>query len=419
MSGPRAWARLVRAGIELTGSGLRSIVHAITGPFAAHDSEWRLRVAVVAAQIIKGDGTSNAVRDTIRAVSTVADWEVTVFAHRSQFRKIRIHRVPDSKALARHPRFARADIIIYHFGFRDPMFEIIPIGNGHARQIVFFHNITPAEFLPDWLKPDIARSFQQLRHLAKADRLWAFTSTNAKVLTEAGMDRDRIEIVAPVVEWPPPGLLAAKSALPVRLLFVGRMIQSKGVLDLLSAVELLRSRSTAAFRLSLVGATVDRDYRAAVRDRVAVLGPGVELLGRIESGALEHCYRSAHILVIPSYHEGFCRPVAEGLRAGCIPVGYASHHLPVVAKGLGRLVAPGDVSALADALQAMIESIAPALATPGAAILPLDRGPTSVRLFDKLANTHLRNFSFDRLTRRVVGGIRELTDLAQPNAIVR
>jgi glycosyltransferase involved in cell wall biosynthesis len=167
--------------------------------------------------------------------------------------------------------------------------------------------------------------------------------------------------------------------------------------------------------LSLVGAPADRAYRAAVRDRVTALGPEVELLGRVESGELERCYRAAHILAIPSYHEGFCRPVAEGLRAGCVPVGYASHHLPVVAKGLGRLVAPGDVGALADALQAMLESIAPALAAPADAILPLDRGPTSVRLFDKLARTHVRQFSFDRLSRRIVGGIREMTAIRNAN----
>jgi glycosyltransferase involved in cell wall biosynthesis len=216
-----------------------------------------------------------------------------------------------------HPRYVNADVVIYHFGFYDPLFEIIARGNGRARQIVFFHNITPAEFLPDWLKPDVARSFQQLRHLAKADRLWPFTSTNAKVLLDAEMDRNLVEIVAPVVEWPPAGLLADKNVPPVRLLFVGRMIRSKGVLDLLSAVELLRPRSAVAFRLTLVGAPADSAYRAAVRDRVTALGPEVELLGRVESAELERCYRAAHILAIPSYHEGFCRPVAEGLRAAC------------------------------------------------------------------------------------------------------
>jgi glycosyltransferase involved in cell wall biosynthesis len=374
----------------------------------AGESRRRLRIAIVAPNILAGDGTSNAVRDTIRAAAGVAAWEIAVFARRSEFPEIAAYPADDSEALAGHPRFAEADIIIYHFGFYDPLFEIMASGNGHACQIVFFHNITPVELLPAWLKPDGARSFAQLRHLANADRLWPFTSTNAEVLIAAGMDRRRMEIVAPVVEWPPAGRLADKTERPVRLLFVGRMIQSKGVLDLLRAIESVRSQSAVPFQLSLVGAAIDEAYRAAVADRVAGLAPQVELLGRVDGGRLERCYRAAHILVIPSYHEGFCRPVAEGLRAGCVPVGYASHHLPVVANGLGCLVAPGDVGALADALRSMIEIMAPALASPGKAMLPLDRGATSVRRFGALAQAHVRTFSFDKLSRHVVAGIGEL-----------
>jgi glycosyltransferase involved in cell wall biosynthesis len=380
-------------------------------------SEGHLRVAVVATQIVKGDGISHAVRDTLRALSGVAEWDVSVFARHNEYPEIAFHRVRQREALARHPKFAEANIVIYHFGFHDPLFDVIPSGNGHGRQIAYFHNITPAEFLPDWVKPDVARSFQQLRHFRHADRLWPLTSTNAKVLLDAGMDPDRIEILPPVVEWPPAGVLAEKRELPVKILFVGRMIQSKGVLDLLDAARMVRTRCTTAFRLSLVGAPADIAYYEEVRQRVAASGGGDELLGHIENVELEKCYRSAHILVIPSYHEGFCRPVAEGLRAGCVPVGYASHHIPIVAKGLGRLVTPGDIGALADALQAVIEAVAPALASPDQAILPLDRGPTSVRLFDKLAKTHLRNFSYEKFSRAVVSRIRKVSGLPQPGPI--
>jgi glycosyltransferase involved in cell wall biosynthesis len=368
----------------------------------------RLRIAVVAPNILAGDGTSNAARDTIRAVGGVAGWRVDVFARCSEFPAIAAHPVSEAAALTGHPRFAEADVIIYHFGFYDPLFEAMATGNGHARQIVFFHNVTPVELLPAWQQADGVRSFAQLRHLAKADRLWPFTSTNADVLIDAGMDRRRMSIVPPVVEWPPAGRLAGKPAGPVRLLFVGRMVPSKGVLDLLEAVASIRSRGVAPFRLTLVGAPVDAAYYATVADRAAALAPEVELLGRVDAGRLQDCYRSAHLLVIPSYHEGFCRPVAEGLRAGCVPVGYASHHLPLVANGLGRLVTPGDVGRLAEALQSMIASIPSALAAPARAALPLDRGATSVRRFDRLAAAHVRRFSFDRLSRQVVAGIREL-----------
>jgi glycosyltransferase involved in cell wall biosynthesis len=292
-------------------------------------------------------------------------------------------------------------------------------GNGRARQIVFFHNITPAEFMPEWIRPQIRRSFEQLRYFAGADRLWPFSSTSARTLIEAGLDPGRIRIVEPVIEWPSPGRFVDKPAAPVRLLFVGRLIESKGVIDLLRAVELLQRRCTTPFRLSLVGTPIGDAYLATVQDRVAALGADVELLGRVESAELERCYRSAHILAIPSYHEGFCRPVAEGLRAGCLPVGYASYHLPVLANGLGRLVAPGDVAALAAALQAMIESVAPALAAPAAGLLPLDRGPTSAAAFDELASACTRDFSFERMSSAVVAGIREVANASSSLRSIR
>jgi hypothetical protein len=68
--------------------------------------------------------------------------------------------------------------------------------------------------LPDWLKPAAKLAFGQLRHLAKADRLWPFTSTNAKVLLEAGMDPARIRIVEPAIEWSTSGTLADKKTMP-------------------------------------------------------------------------------------------------------------------------------------------------------------------------------------------------------------
>ena len=40
----------------------------------------------------------------------------------------------------------------------------------------------------------------------------------------------------------------------------------------------------------------------------------------------------------------------EGLRAGCIPIGYASYNLPYIANKLGRMVPTGNVAALTAAL---------------------------------------------------------------------
>jgi glycosyltransferase involved in cell wall biosynthesis len=252
----------------------------------------------------------------------------------------------------------------------------------------------------------VAVSFAQMQNFRQAQRLWPFSETNAKVLLEAGLDPSRIEVVDPVVPWPKQRTQAAKSGRPIEVLFVGRITKSKGVLDLLDAVDRIRSTCAAPFRLSVVGKAEEDSYVAAVQSRCADLAPIVEFAGQIGNDDLQRRYHAAHVLAIPSYHEGFCRPVVEGLRAGCVPVGYASYNLPTVANGLGSLVKPGDVIALSAALQAMIEGLAAAHA--GSASLPLDHGPTTVAAFDSLAAKHAAKFNFDRFRRSVVRGTRAL-----------
>jgi glycosyltransferase involved in cell wall biosynthesis len=367
-----------------------------------------LNVAVVASQIVPFDGTSNAVRDTIRAVSGVADWRVSVFAKAASVEGIRVHQVEGAADLARRAAFRSADIIVYHFGFYDELFEVLRDGNRTARQLVLFHNITPAEFMAEQFRPLVARSFEQVQYFHGVDRLLPFTSTNAEVLIGAGFDASRVVVVDPVIEWPSPWFAARKAARAIEVLFVGRMTRSKGVMDLLHAVESLRTECAVPFHVTLVGGQVEQEYIDAVRERSSAMAPLVEFVGQCGKDELEDRYRAAHILAIPSYHEGFCRPVAEGLRSGCIPVGYASYHVPIVANRLGRLTEPGNIQALARALKSTIEDVHRALANPTAASLLLDRGPTSLAEFDALASEHVRQFSFERFSNTLIGQIRSL-----------
>jgi glycosyltransferase involved in cell wall biosynthesis len=172
------------------------------------------------------------------------------------------------------------------------------------------------------------------------------------------------------------------------------------VLDLVRAVDLLRARCSIPFGVKIVGKFDDNDdYYASINDAVANhgLAPLVEILGRTESDDdLVTLYHDAHILAIPSYHEGFCRPVIEGLRAGCVPVGYSAYNLPLVANGLGRLVFPGNIGALADSLATMVEAIARTFADPSTASLPLDGGPLTLGEFEAAAAPHVNQFSFEK-----------------------
>jgi glycosyltransferase involved in cell wall biosynthesis len=137
--------------------------------------------------------------------------------------------------------------------------------------------------------------------------------------------------------------------------FVARMLRSKGVLDAVAAVRLLRARGVA-IELVLAGPT-DPDNRDSL-DEAAVSSiaaePGVAWLGRVED--VRAVWHRAAIAVLPStYGEGVPKAVLEA--AACARAIVAAD-MPglreVVRPGeTGLLVPPHDVGALAEALAAL------------------------------------------------------------------
>lgn len=231
-----------------------------------------------------------------------------------------------------------------------------------------------------------------MENLRRADRLWPVSETNAALLAAHGFDRDRIEVIPLAVDRPAIRQLADKAPTPVELLFLGRIVPAKGVADLLDAVERIRARHLPDFRLRIVGNLEysDADYcdslRRTIRDRR--LDDIVEFIGTVDDTRRDRLLHAAHILAIPSYHEGFCKPVVEGLRAGCVPVGYAAHHLRYIADGLCRMVTPGDIAALAEALADSVADVAAAFASSEAPIR-LDRGRLNRAEFAAAVREHI------------------------------
>lgn len=138
---------------------------------------------------------------------------------------------------------------------------------------------------------------------------------------------------------------------PFRLLFVGRLVREKGIIDLLAAV-----RGLTGVHLDVVGDALpsDRDGVAEeVRRLAAAYGAGsVTLHGMAEPATVRALLGSTHALSLPSYREGVPRSVIEALAAG----------RPVIASQIrgnrelvrhadnGVLHRPGDVEGLRQAV---------------------------------------------------------------------
>ncbi len=127
--------------------------------------------------------------------------------------------------------------------------------------------------------------------------------------------------------------------------YVGRIERRKGVLDLVSAAHRL---TAAGARVVLVGDdpyASDPEYFSQVRSST-----GVEHYGWVDGAA--GLMRALDVLVLPSHQEPFGTVLAEAMNAGTPVVATRVGGLAeVVDDGVtGRLVAPGDPAALAEAV---------------------------------------------------------------------
>ncbi|GEP01876.1 glycosyltransferase [Methylobacterium haplocladii] len=371
------------------------------------------KVALINSIVARNDAISASAIDTYRALTANDAYRVSLFCYRNDYPEIPSHIVSSVNDLLFHRDYLDADILLWHFGITYDLFNAVMVGNGRARRVVCFHNVTPREFVPQRSWATIDKSLAQCHLLRDAEEVWAVSGVNAEVAREFGVEADRIRDMPLVVESGPLKRPSDKTKDLITILFVGRFVRAKGVLELLQAVEGLLDVGGVPFRLELAGNIdfSDPDYVKQVRAFIEGKGLGeiVTMHGTVDDDTLARLYAEAHILAIPSYHEGFCKPVVEALRAGCIPVGYAAYNLPYVANGFGRLVPPGDVTSLEAALRDLIRALPGALESPHASCLRLDRGTISLTSLARQIQNYTAQFAAARIGLDMRGRLKHIT----------
>jgi glycosyltransferase involved in cell wall biosynthesis len=236
--------------------------------------------------------------------------------------------------------------------------------------------------------PDSALARAEIAALAHARRVIVTSSDTAAAVAAMGVAPARIAVVEPGCDpFPIAGGAIAPSdaagdagggahgAAPVRLLCVATVTPRKGLIDVVAALARLRSgvgehagragdagdasaaatvaRRRRPWRLDVVGST-ERDpaYVREVRAAIAAAGMAgqVRLVGEVAEAELPRWYAAADGLVSASRHEGYGMSLAEALMHGLPVVATRAGAIAATVDGAARLVAVGDVDALATAI---------------------------------------------------------------------
>lgn len=363
-----------------------------------------MKIAYVNSICHRYDAISNAIRDEIGWLIE-AGHEVRLFAYSCQFDDIPYTRVDNEMDVAFDPFFQNCEMAVFHFGVFYPLFNLFPIVPARAKRIAVFHNITPKNCLPVASHTLIDKSFAQVSNLAFADHVVCVSETNLCVLRDAGVTTPAT--VLPLAVHTDLHAPAAKPSFAdgvLRVLFIGRLVESKGPLDFLLGLETLLRRNAQlkveadmvaniSFSDAAVVESVNARIQALAREFSGRLG--IRLVANATEEAKQKLLSDADLFVLPTRHEGFCVPILEALATGCQVVVYENSNTPAVSGGLARLVPTGDTTALADAMEQSV-----ALVTADAW-----RAGEGYRAASAAAQRHLRNFSIPVVRKRFLNFI--------------
>ena len=140
---------------------------------------------------------------------------------------------------------------------------------------------------------------------------------------------------------------------PLRLVYVGRLLRTKGLFDLVEAMRLLKNVGRDV-RLVLGGEgrdraeLIDATRRAGLEDRM-------RFLGNVFAAEKFRLLLESDVFLLPSYTEGLPYALLEAMAAGCVPVTTPVAAIPDVIRSgeQGMLVPAKDPGALATAIAAL------------------------------------------------------------------
>ena len=256
------------------------------------------------------------------------------------------------------------NILIHHFSIGSRASRIayaLP-----ERMMLVYHNITPPEYFVRVHK-DLARRCysgrrELLAYVNRCDLALGDSEFNRQELERFGFPRTGVLPVVPsfahLDETPDRTLVSEFDDERINILFVGRVIPSKRIEDVIRCYQAYRVKHQPNARLLLVGAYGGfESYLATLHHLIATLRvPEVHIMGHVSNAELTACYDVADLFLSASEHEGFCVPLIEAFHKRIPVVAYAATAVPATMDGAGVLYETKDPRSVAAIMHTVLSS---------------------------------------------------------------
>ena len=225
--------------------------------------------------------------------------------------------------------------------------------------ISLVHHLRCSELRPGW--QNALYRVVEKRYLESVDGFIFNSETTRNVVHEI-MNQRKPSIVAypPTDQFGEPiaeqEIVSRAETTPLRILFLGNVIERKGLDTLLKAV----STQPSAFQVEVIGSlAADTQYVKRIREFISVhhLSSFVSLHGSLENEEVTKKLKQAHVLVVPSSYEGYGIVYLEGMSFGLPAIGTtAGAASEIITEGVdGFLVEQDNADLLARRLRVLNE----------------------------------------------------------------
>jgi glycosyltransferase involved in cell wall biosynthesis len=240
-----------------------------------------------------------------------------------------------------------------------PSLIFVNLGKHPYPIISLVHHLRCSELRPNW--QNTFYGVVEKQYLASVDG-FIFNSETTKRVVYGIIDQRKPSIIGhpPTDQFGEPisedEIIRRANSQELRILFLGNVIERKGLHILLEAVKRLKS----SVKVDIVGAlNSEPTYAKQIQEFISVhaLSSFVFLHGPLDQERLMEKFRQAHILVVPSSYEGYGIVYLEGMSFGLPAIGTtAGAAREIITEGIdGFLIGPENADMLASRLKDLSE----------------------------------------------------------------